>query len=102
MDAGLEARHTRMYALLRWRTPIINISEYLEHLASDNHADIHKYNTLYTIRIIGIFKIINERFAKLPNRKRHEPFYVKEVKSQRKTLLCMKVMFTYNPTMGGA
>ncbi len=24
------------------------ISEFLEHLASDNGADMHKYNTLYT------------------------------------------------------
>ena len=48
MDAALEAMHTRMYALLRWRTYRIPLSEFLEHLASDNGADMHKYNTLYT------------------------------------------------------
>ena len=37
-----------MYALLRWRTDRIPLSEFLEHLASDNGADMHKYNTLYT------------------------------------------------------
>ena len=48
MDAALEAMHTRMYALLRWRTYRIPLSEFLEHPASDNGADMHKYNTLYT------------------------------------------------------
>ena len=38
-DAGSEAMHTRMYALLRWRTYRTSISEFLEHLASDNGAD---------------------------------------------------------------
>ena len=49
-DAALEAMHTRMYALLRWRTDRTSLSEFLEHLASDNGADMHKYNTLYTCR----------------------------------------------------
>ena len=49
-DAALEAMHTRMYALLRWRTYRIPLSEFLEHLASDNGADMHKYNTLYTVK----------------------------------------------------
>ena len=40
--------HTWMYALLRWRTYKIPLAEFLEHLASDNGADMHKYNTLYT------------------------------------------------------
>ena len=48
MDAALEAMHTRMYALLRWRTDRTSLSEFLEHLASDNGADMHKYNMLYT------------------------------------------------------
>ena len=48
MDAALEAMHTRMYALLRWRTYTVPLPEFLEHLASDNGADMHKYNTLYT------------------------------------------------------
>ena len=52
MDAALEAMHTGMYALLRWRTYRIHLSEFLEHLASDNGADMHKYNTLYTARYI--------------------------------------------------
>ena len=34
--------------LLRWRTYRKPISEFLEHLASDNGADMHKYNMLYT------------------------------------------------------
>jgi len=34
--------------LLRWRTYRKPISEFLEHLASYNGADMHKYNTLYT------------------------------------------------------
>ena len=50
-DAALEAMHTRMYALLRWRTYIVPLSEFLEHLASDNGADMHKHNTLYTHRL---------------------------------------------------
>ena len=50
-DAALEAMHTRMYALLRWRTYIVPLSEFLEHLVSDNGADMHKYNTLYTHRL---------------------------------------------------
>ena len=50
-DAALEAMHTRMYALLRWRTYRRHLSEFLEHLASDNGADIHKHNTLYTHRL---------------------------------------------------
>ena len=33
--------------LLRWRTYRKPISEFLEHLASYNGADMHKYNTLY-------------------------------------------------------
>ena len=51
MDAALEAMHTRMYALLRWRTYTVPLPEFLEHLASDNGADMHKYNTLYTQRL---------------------------------------------------
>ena len=47
-DAALEAMHTGMYALLRWRTYTVPLPEFLEHLASDNGADMHKYNTLYT------------------------------------------------------
>ena len=47
-DAALEAMHTGMYALLRWRMYRIPFSEFLEQLASDNGADMHKYNTLYT------------------------------------------------------
>ena len=50
-DAATEAMHTRMYALLRWRTYIVPLSEFLEHLASDNGADMHKHNTLYTHRL---------------------------------------------------
>ena len=53
MDAALEAMHTRMYALLRWRTYRISLSEFLEHLASYNGADMHKYNTSYTDRLSG-------------------------------------------------
>ena len=34
--------------LLLWRTYRKPISEFLEHLASYNGADMHKYNTLYT------------------------------------------------------
>ena len=34
--------------MLRWRTYRKPISEFLEHLASYNGADMHKYNTLYT------------------------------------------------------
>ena len=44
MDAALEAMHTGMYALLRWRMYRKHLSESLEHLASDNGADMHKYN----------------------------------------------------------
>ncbi len=55
MDGALEAMHTRMYALLRWRTYRKPISEFLEHLASDNGADMHKHNTLYTHRVIYRF-----------------------------------------------
>ncbi len=40
----LEAMHTRMYAGFG--------GERVEHLASDNGADMHKYNTLYTHRLI--------------------------------------------------
>ena len=29
----------------------IPLSEFLEHLASDNGADMHKYNTLYTHKL---------------------------------------------------
>ena len=36
---------------LRWRTDRTPLSEFLEHLASDNGADMHKYNTLYTQRL---------------------------------------------------
>ena len=36
VDAALEAMHTRMYALLRWRIYRKHLSESLEHLASDN------------------------------------------------------------------
>ena len=54
-DAALEAMHTRMYALLRWRTYRIPLSEFLEHLASDNGADMHKHYTLYAHRFIGMF-----------------------------------------------
>ena len=43
--------HTRMHALLRWRTYTMPLSEFLEHLASDNGADMHKYNTLYTHKL---------------------------------------------------
>ena len=50
-DAGSEAMHTRMYDLFRWRTYRKTLPEFLEHLASDNGADIHKYNTLYTHRL---------------------------------------------------
>ena len=39
-DAALEAMHTGMYAGFG--------GERVEHLASDNGADMHKYNTLYT------------------------------------------------------
>ena len=37
--------------LLRWRTYRKPISEFLEHLASYNGADMHKYNTLYTRKL---------------------------------------------------
>ena len=37
--------------LLRWRTYRNPISEFLEHLASYNGADMHKYNTLYTRKL---------------------------------------------------
>ena len=47
-DAALEAMHTGMYALLRWQMYRIPFAEFLEQLASDNGADMHKYNTLYT------------------------------------------------------
>ena len=43
--------HTRMYALLRWRTYRKSLSEFLEHLASYNGADMRKYNTLYTRKL---------------------------------------------------
>ena len=33
----------------------IPLSEFLEHLASDNGADMHKHNTLYTHRVIYRF-----------------------------------------------
>ena len=52
MEAALEAMHTRTYALLRWRMYRKPLSEFLEHLASDNGADMYKYNTLYTHRLI--------------------------------------------------
>ena len=39
-DAALEAMHIWMYAGFG--------GERVEHLASDNGADMHKYNTLYT------------------------------------------------------
>ena len=48
MDVGAEAMHTGMYALLRWQMYRIPFSEFLEQLASDNGADMHKYNTIYT------------------------------------------------------
>ena len=37
--------------LLRWRTYRKPISEFLEHLASYNGADMRKYNTLYTRKL---------------------------------------------------
>ena len=43
--------HTRRYALLRWRTYRISLSEFLEHLASYNGADMRIYNTLYTRKL---------------------------------------------------
>ena len=51
MDAALEAMHTRMYALLRWRKYRKHLSESLEHLASDNRDDMYKYNMLYTLNV---------------------------------------------------
>ena len=74
MDAALEATHTGMYALLRWRMHRKHLSESLEHLASDNGADMHEYNSLYThtlnqhvltpglIRLL-FFKIIPYQYA---------------------------------------
>ena len=46
-DAALEAMHTRMYALLRWRIYRKPLSEFLEHPASYNGANMHKHYTLY-------------------------------------------------------
>ena len=43
-DAALEAMHIWMYAGFG--------GECVEHLASDNGTDMHKYNTLYTHRLI--------------------------------------------------
>jgi len=40
--------HTLMYAGFGGERIERPLSEFLEHLASDNGADIHKYNTLYT------------------------------------------------------
>ena len=40
--------HTRMYAGFGGERIERPLSEFLEHLASDNGADMHKYNTLYT------------------------------------------------------
>ena len=48
MDSDLEAMHTRMYALLRWRTYIKPFQKSLEHPAPNNGADTHKLTTLYT------------------------------------------------------
>ena len=39
--------YTDVYRL-RWRMYRKPLSEFLEHLASDNGADMYKYNTLYT------------------------------------------------------
>ena len=47
MDAALEAMHTRMYALLRWRTYRKHLTESLEHLALDNE-EIYINITRYT------------------------------------------------------
>ena len=44
--------HTRMYAGFGGERIERPLSEFLEHLASDNGADMHKYNTLYTHRLI--------------------------------------------------
>ena len=43
--------HTLMYAGFGGERIERPLSEFLEHLASDNGADIHKYNTLYTHRV---------------------------------------------------
>ena len=40
--------HTRMYAGFGGERIERPLSEFLEHLASDNGADMHKYNALYT------------------------------------------------------
>ena len=40
--------HTRMYAGFGGERIERHLSEFLEHLASDNGADMHKYNTLCT------------------------------------------------------
>ena len=63
-DAALEAMHTRMYALLRWRTYIVPLSEFLEHLASYNGADMRKYNTLYT-RKLSVHVLTPESLPKI-------------------------------------
>ena len=51
MDACLEAMHTGMYALLRWRTLSITVLKSLEQLASNNGADIYKHKILHTHRL---------------------------------------------------
>ena len=43
--------HTRMYAGFGGEHIERPLSEFLEHLASDNGADMHKYNTLYTRKL---------------------------------------------------
>ena len=55
----------------------IPCSEFLEHLASDNGADMHKYNTLYTrtlnqhvLTLISLYMIFW-----VPHRKSHCSFY---------------------------
>ncbi len=51
MDAALEALHTRMYAGFGGGRHIRYMSEFLEHLASDNGAEMHHHNTLYTHKL---------------------------------------------------
>ena len=44
MDVGLDATRTWMAAWHRWRSLIYFETECLEHLASDNGADVHEYS----------------------------------------------------------
>ena len=56
--------HTLMYAGFGGERIERPLSEFLEHLASDNGADIHKYNTSYTDRLSGHVLIPESIIAK--------------------------------------